>query len=245
MSHTMGRMQVLARASALLSDLAAAPGQGLDDLAASTRLPRATCARLLAVLAGLGWVEHAGRRRGWRLGPRAQAVAEGAPYRTRLLAAARPHLAAAAERLGQPVALSVLLGARRLVLERCAPDGRRDRRLEVDADADIAASLAGRLLLALQPPARRRRLCRILALPDPRRWPGLLDAGELADELRRLARERATTACRRRLAAAAIALPDGEGGFAALGTHGPPPGHPRAVAELRRAAARIAGALAG
>lgn len=243
MSRRVGRVQVLARASALLSDLAAAPGQGLDDLAAGCRLPRATCARLLAALADLGWVEHAGRGRGWRLGPRAQAVAEGAPYRTRLLAAARPVLADAARALGQPVALSVLLGARRLILERVAPDGRRDRRLEVDEQADVPASLAGRLLLAIQPPARRRRLCRDLALPDPHRWPGLLDSRELATELRRLAREQEAVELRGRLAMAVRLLPDGEGGHAALGTYAPRPGHPRAAAILRRAAQAIARAL--
>lgn len=232
-------MPVLARASALLSDLAAVPGQGLDDLAAGAGIPRATCARLLVALAGLGWVEHAGRGRGWRLGPRAQAIAEGAPYRTRLLAAARPQLFAAARALGQPVALSVLLGTRRLVLERAHPDGRCDRRLEIDGQADVPASFTGRLLLALQPAARRRRLCRLLGLPDPRRWPGCVDRRELQAELRRLARAREDGGGGR-LACAAVALPDGAGGWAALGTHAPAPGHPRALAVLRRAARAIA-----
>lgn len=237
-------MRILHRASLVLSLLGAAPGQPLDDIAGACGLPRSTCARLLVALADLGWVEHHAGRGGWQLGPRAQALAEGRPYRTALLAAAEAPLRAAARVLGQPVALSVLAGTRRMVLARMLPDGTCDRRLVADPDHDLPGSSTGRLLIAMLPPAQRRRLCAVLGLPDPRRWPGAVDARELTAELRMLARERTLRQRRSGSASTAVVCPDGAGGWAALGTFGRTPEHPRTLAVLRRTATRIAAALA-
>lgn len=236
-------MRSLQRASLVLSTLAAAPGQHLDAIAAHCALPRSSCARLLAALAALGWVEHHGARGGWRLGARAQALAEGRPYCTALVAAATGPLRAAAHTLQQPVALSVLAGNRRMVLMRVQPDGTCDRRLIVDPDVGLAGSTAGRLLIAMQTPALRRRLCAACGLPDPVCWPGVVDAHELATELRALARERALEHTHRGMRSAATVLPDGDGGWAALGTFRRGSGHPRALAVLAQAAKRITARL--
>jgi IclR family pca regulon transcriptional regulator len=243
---TLHGMRILARVFSVLDDIAAAPGRSLDDIAGSTALPRATCARLLAALAELGWAAHRGRD-GWRLGPRAQAIAESRPFRSRLLAVGRPQVMAAAKRLGCPVGLSVLHNGRRLILVRAQPDGTEDKRLVDDGQLDLVDSIAGRLLLAMQPAPDRRRLCRDLRLPDLARWPGCVDRRELRADLERIAKDgMLTTICGRTAAAAvavAVALPDGEGGFAAVHTFSRPPLPPTAMAEMQQMAGRIAACL--
>ena len=234
-------MRLLQRASNLLSHLAAYPGSSLDELSEVTDIPRATCARLLKELTKIAWVEY--RDRSWHLGPRAQALAEGAPYRGGLLEIARPHMASASLKVGQPVALSVLHGAKRMVLERVWPNGRRDRRIEV-GETDPVLSAAGRLLIALQPNARRKRLCTLLKLPDLARWPGCIDLSELNANLIDLAKTRHIAISVRGLATTAVAFSDGVGGWAAFGSFAKLPGHREALQRLRRIAGKIEQELA-
>jgi DNA-binding IclR family transcriptional regulator len=229
-------MRLLQRASELLSHLAADPGRSLDDLSEATAIPRASCGRLLKALTRLAWAEY--RDRGWHLGPRAQAMVEGAPYRGRLLEIARPFLAAASRTLGQPVALSVLHGDKRMVLERVWPNGQTDRHLEI-GEEDPVATLTGRLLIAMLPPARRRRLCAQLHLPDPVRWPGCIDERELRTSLNELAQSGGLATTAHGLAIAAVVLRAGDGGWAALGTFARLPGHPHALRHLRKVRDKI------
>lgn len=90
-------ISVLARAAALVEQLAAAGAGGLAlrEAAARAALPPATATRLLHNLCILGWAwaDQQGQRGRYRLGPRLEALANRRPYHGRLVAAATSVLA--------------------------------------------------------------------------------------------------------------------------------------------------------
>jgi IclR family acetate operon transcriptional repressor len=129
---------------------AAASGYGLSELSEATRLPAPTVHRLLATLVTRGWVTQRPSSRKYVLGSAPIRVAASAG---RLDATARPWLAGLAELSGETAGLATL------------EDGWLVHTAEVPAPARLrvdvglgerlrpAALAAGRVLLALLPPA--------------------------------------------------------------------------------------------
>lgn len=208
--------QLLSRATLLLVHLGRHPaGLSLRALATETAIPPSTCVRLLRDLVALGWADQSGPRGGYRLGPRAASLAHSQPYRGRLVAVAQPLVAALARRLGAQVLVAVLRGDQRLVVLRAEGDGDP---LCLAEERELYASASGRLLVAHLPWRTRRRLVERIGLPSQRAWPGMADWEELSVEcsaIRRCGWVLNLPAGSDR-SAVAIAVPDGDGGTAAV-----------------------------
>lgn len=235
--------QVLVRATRLLVRLGAHPsGISLRALAAESGLPPSTCVRLLRDLVQLGWADQDGPRGDYRLGPRAASLDHDLPYRGGLVAMAKPVVAALAGRLDAQVLVAVLRGDRRLVVLRAEGRGDRDP-LCLAEERELYASASGRLLVAHLPWRARRRLVDAIGPPGPRQWPGVGTWDELGRECAAIRRDalvvnRPADGDRN---AVAVAVPDGDGGTAALaiGLLKYAWDERAAVAEARRAAAAL------
>lgn len=179
--------RVLHRAASLLTAIAEQPDRSTTVLAAAAGLAPATAARLLADLRGLGLVDQDGRRSGWRLGPALHALTRRQAYHDDLIARVQPHAEALRRRFACGVVLTVLRGEERVELFHREIPGRPVSTTPLPRQHDVVETAGGRLLLALQPAARRRDLCGRLGLPGPA-WPGLLTRRELDAELRTIAR---------------------------------------------------------
>lgn len=233
--------QLLSRATLLLVRLGRHPeGLSLRALAAETAVPPSTCVRLLRDLVALGWADQAGPRGGYRLGPRAASLAHDLPYRGKLVQLAKPLVAGLAGRLGAQVLIAVLRGSSRLIVLRAEGPGDP---LCLEEERELYASASGRLLVAHLPWRARRRLVDSLGLPDRQRWPGVATWEELGSECAAIRRSglvvnRPAEGGRN---AVAIAIPDGDGGIAALaiGVAKRSWSEAAAVAEARRAAAQL------
>lgn len=231
---------VLARAAVLIERLAAAGAGGLAlrEAAAQAGLPPATATRLLHDLCLLGWADQQGLRGRYRLGPRLEELSGRQPYHGRLVAAAAPVLDRLSVRHQVRVVLAVLRRDRRLALiERGHEEGVRSRERD-----DLYASASGRMLVAQLGWRDRQRLVATKGLPGPGQW----RAAQTWPELNAACRE-----ARRQgwiindptgpLIGIGVAIPDGDGGLAAIGVAlertrwGP-----GIIAATRRAAATIA-----
>lgn len=109
----------------------------------------------------------------------------------------------------------MLRGDRRLVVLRAEGDGDP---LCLAEERELYASASGRLLVAHLSWRARRRLVERIGLPAPRAWPGVADWEELSAEcavIRRCGWVLNLPADSDRNAVA-IAVPDGEGGTAAV-----------------------------
>jgi DNA-binding IclR family transcriptional regulator len=215
---------VLDRITSLMTCLAANrhAGHRLGDIAADCGLPPATCSRLLKRLVVLGWVNQDRNRGQYQLGPRTFALAHGEPYRAHLVDAARtvfPDLAGWTRDSG--VGLSVLVGRRRIFLYGI--DGFGQILMPVAHSTDLFASPSGRVLLAHLGSTAVHRMVDALGLPSREVWAGVSSREALLAALRQIRRAGAAWSDRLPggMAGVAVRVPDGCGGWAALGAWRP------------------------
>jgi DNA-binding IclR family transcriptional regulator len=99
-------VQSIRRAFAVLRTLAAGP-LGVSEVAAASRVPKSTAARLLAALAAEGAVEQVPGERRYRLGPDLLSIAKGLDETWDIIAIARPVLVDLAAELGEAAGVSI------------------------------------------------------------------------------------------------------------------------------------------
>lgn len=242
----MSSVQSIDRAFAVLDALARGP-LGVTDVAARTRLPKSTAARLLATLVGVDAVEQVPGATDYRLGPRLRALADADRPARSLVDVARPLLVALAAEVGEAVGLSVPEGSRVHYIDQvdsAQPVAVRDW---TGTRLPMHAVSSGRVFLAAMTPAE---LDRHLARPLERFTPSTVHLpGRVRAVLREVAHDGlAWTADEYAEGITSVAAPvvDGAGEVvAAIHVHGPsyrfPGDAPRAPIEasLRAAAGRI------
>lgn len=207
---------LLSRVTVLLTRLSRHPdGVALRALALESGIPPSTCVRLLRDLVALGWADQSGPRGGYRIGPRAASLAHEGAYRGRLVGEAQQLVTQLAHRLGGQVLIAVLRGERRLIVLRAEGDGDP---LCLEEERELYASASGRLLVAHLAWRARLRLVERIGLPDRRRWPGVATWDELSAECAAVRRIGWVVNCPPEGGrnAVAVAIPDGQGGMAAV-----------------------------
>jgi IclR family acetate operon transcriptional repressor len=151
------RVQSLERALDVLEAIGAAGELGVTELAARTALNTSTAHRLMATLAGRGYLSQEGGR--YRLGPKLLELAGARDLRTASVRAlARPHLERIRELTGESVNLVVLDGDRAIYVDQA--EGTHSVRMFTEVGTSVAAhtSGAGKAILAHQPPDAVARL---------------------------------------------------------------------------------------
>ena len=215
--------RLLERATTVIAALGSDP-QPLHAVARVAGLPPATCTRLLKELVRLGWADQDGNRGDYRLGPRAYTLTSATPYRQRLVASAAPAMRRLAERWPAAGFVLVVLRpwGRHLLWECGAYNGSASGRMRLVAE-ELWSGASGRLLLAHLPARERHRWIDHVGLPAPSLWKGIATSRELLAALAEVRRDgRVEMALpRRRLWACAVPIPDGEGGYAAIGAYLP------------------------
>lgn len=143
-------IQALDRALRILEFVADRPERdiALGQIARATGLHPATCSHIVKTLTDRGYLEQDAPGRGYRLGPMPFALTRGGAYRRDLAAVAEPYLADLSGRMGESVELSVLRGARRVVVAENEGGGAVAVRAGLVSDRDPFTTASGRLLLA-------------------------------------------------------------------------------------------------
>ncbi len=215
--------RLLERATTVITALGSDP-LPLHAIATSAGLPPATCTRLLKVLVRLGWADQDGNRGDYRLGPRAYTLTSATPYRQRLVASVAPTMRRLAERWPSAGFVLVVLRpwGRHLLWECGAYNGSAVGRMRLVAE-ELWSGASGRLLLAHLPARERHRWIDQVGLPAPSVWKGIATRRELLAALADVRRDGWVEMAlpRRRLWACAVPIPDGEGGYAAIGAYLP------------------------
>ncbi|MBS3821893.1 MAG: hypothetical protein GVY16_09380 [Planctomycetes bacterium] len=167
-----------------LEYLAGRPDQEvpLSRLADALGVSPSRCAFLMKSLLGVGAVDQAAPRRGYRLGPTIHYLARNGPFRRDIIDQAEPLVRSFSEQTGEAVVLVTMpRGCRHMLV---AVEGRHDVTIRPDVmhETDVYATATGRLLLASMPPADRQARVRQLGLPGEE-WPGIETHDDLVREL--------------------------------------------------------------
>ncbi|MCC6867218.1 MAG: IclR family transcriptional regulator [Burkholderiales bacterium] len=160
------RTPPLLRAFGLLERVAAADGAAtLQDLAAGAGLPKPTVYRMLAMLESAGLVtrEPDGRRIG--AGPRLLRFALDVQLSASAHAPRHAILNRLATELGETVNLTMLDGSEVVYLDRVEAEWPLRMTLQPGSHVPLHCTASGKLLLALLPATRRRRIVAELPLP--------------------------------------------------------------------------------
>ncbi len=114
----MKYIQSVQRACDILELVSEKPNEprALGDIARAAGLHPATCSHLVNTLVERGYVQQAGPRQGYQLGPMAYYLVRHGAFRSDLVTRAEPLLRRTAEELGEWIVLAALAGTRRMVL---------------------------------------------------------------------------------------------------------------------------------
>lgn len=158
-------MPPLLRAFGLLERVARANGPvALQELAQESGLPKPTIYRMLAMLGDAGLVAHEPDGRRIAAGPRLVRFALDVQLSEAVRAPRRAILKRLADELGETVNLTMLDGSEVVYLDRVETEWPLRMTLQPGSHVPLHCSASGKLLLALLPAARRRRIVDELSL---------------------------------------------------------------------------------
>jgi DNA-binding IclR family transcriptional regulator len=250
-SPTIG-VQSIQRAFAVLRALGDGP-LGVTEVAAASRIPKSTAARLLSALSAEGAVEQVPGERRYRLGPDLLAIAKGLDETWDIVAIARPALVDLATELGEAAGVAIRDGWTVQYVDQVEPPNPNPVQVRdwTGTRIPLHAVSSGQVFLAqLAAPVLARYLAEPVEAFTPRT---LTDAPALLERLREIRREGHAWVRDEYsvgLTAAAAATADARAEVvAAVHVHGPsyrfpPPGEEdRIAAAVRTAAARIGARL--
>jgi DNA-binding IclR family transcriptional regulator len=177
-------IQALQRAFDILEFLAQRGGEAapLGDIARHAGLNASTCANLLKTLVSRSYVEQAGPRKGYVLGPMAQHLGRAGGFRSDLVQAAEPLLVALAAQVHESVVLSALHQDRLFELARAEGDSLLQLRRDLQLVESVYRAANGRLLLAYLPEDGLEGFVARVGVPGEA-WPDMASGEALRREL--------------------------------------------------------------
>ena len=166
MASKRDRVPPLLRAFGLLEHVARAEGAlALQELAADAELPKPTVYRMLAMLETAGLVAREPDGRRIAAGPRLVRFALDVQLSAAVRAPRHAILRRLADELGETVNLTMLDGSEVVYLDRVETEWPLRMTLQPGSRVPLHCTASGKLLLALLPAARRRRIVSELPLP--------------------------------------------------------------------------------
>lgn len=188
MSSVTNGVQVIRRSFAVLRALGNGP-LGVSEVAAASRIPKSTAARLLAALSAEGAVEQVPGERRYRLGPDLLGIASGLAETWDIVGIARPVLVDLATELGEAAGVSIRDGWTVQYVDQVEPPNPNPVQVRdwTGTRIPLHAVSSGQVFLAqLAAPVLARYLAEPLEAFTPRT---LTDAPALLERLREIRRD--------------------------------------------------------
>lgn len=140
----------------------------LTEIAEGLQLNPATCANILQTLVSKNYLEHVGRKKGYRLGPMAFSLTNNVNYEQQLVSAAKDVMEALTLDLNETSILGVIRNNKRFILHLVNSD--QDLQVRSRTERNVYETASGRLLLAFMPQKERDTLLNQIGLPPAEIW---------------------------------------------------------------------------
>jgi len=159
----------------------------LSEIAEAVGINQSTCANIVKTLVAQNFLEHLGRKSGYRLGAGAYQLTGNLAYNENLILAAKDVMENLSRRLDESSLLGVLRNRKRFIVH--AVHGDQDLQVRTHTESAIYPTATGRLLMAFLPPKELDSLIQALRLPEPPVWAGIESKEDLLEALRDIRRK--------------------------------------------------------
>lgn len=155
----------------------------LTEISESLDFNQATCANILKTLVSRNYVEHMGRKKGYKLGH----MAFNLPYNQDLILAAKEVMEDLTAKLNETSLLGVLRNQKRFILHLVNSD--QDLQVRSRSERNVYETATGRLLLAYQSNKERNNFIASSGLPLEQVWKEGITAEALHEALDKIAKD--------------------------------------------------------
>lgn len=153
----------------------------LTEVAEGMNMNQATCVNILQTLVEKNYLEHLGRKKGYRLGPMAYSLTNNPTYYQDLLLASKELMEDLTTRLNETSILGIIRNQKRFVVHLVNSD--QDLQVRSRTERNIYETASGRLLMAYMTDKERTSLIHSIGYPTPDIWAGANTADELTAQL--------------------------------------------------------------
>ena len=159
----------------------------LTEISESLDLNQATCANILKTLVSKNYVEHLGRKKGYKLGPMAFNLTNNLAYNQNLIMAAKDVMEDLTAKLNETCLLGVLRNQKRFVLHLVNSD--QDLQVRSRSERNVYETASGRILIAYLSKKERDHFVASNGLPPQEVWKEATTPEGLHEALDKIAKE--------------------------------------------------------
>lgn len=154
----------------ILELVAQANGRGvtLTEISQELQINQATASNIIKTMTSKGYIEHIGKKKGYRLGPAAFMLTNEVPYGQELVNAARDVMEDLTARLNESSILGTLRNNKRYVLH--VVKSNQEIQVQVRTDRNAYETASGRLLMAYLSEKELEKFLHANGLPDKTLW---------------------------------------------------------------------------
>ena len=164
-------VQVMIKAFDILELIAKSNGQSvsLTEVAKKLGMSQPTAANIINTMVSRGYIEHIGKKKGYKLGPSAFQLTNQVPYEKELLDSAKSIMENLTSQINETCLLGVLRNYKRYIVNVVNAD--HDIQVQVRSERNVYETASGRVLLAYLSNSEREVFIKQNGLPDKSIWP--------------------------------------------------------------------------
>ncbi len=140
----------------------------LTEIADGLQMNQATCVNILQTLVSKNYIEHLGRKKGYRLGPMAYNLTNNLSYSQNLVLAAKEPMEELTTELNETSILGILRNQKRFIVHLVNSD--QDLQVRSRTERNVYETATGRLLLAFMSPKEQESFLQSNGLPPADVW---------------------------------------------------------------------------
>lgn len=165
-------VQVLIKAFDILEMIAQAGGRALTltEIANNFKMSQPTASNIINTMICRGYIEHVGKKKGYKLGPSSFRLTNEVSYEQELVEVSKKIMEDMTQKLNETSLLGVIRNQKRLVLYLA--NSSHDIQVQVKSERSVYETASGRLLLAYITEGERTKFLQQNGLPSDALWPG-------------------------------------------------------------------------
>jgi len=162
---------VIIKALDILELIAQAEGKALTltEISISLKMSQPTVANIINTMISRGYIEHVGKKKGYKLGPSSYRLTNEVAYEKELIEASREAMNQLTTQINETCILAVLRNQKRYILHISKTT--QEIQVQLSPDINVYETASGRLLLASLSETERERFIQTNGLPDKSLWP--------------------------------------------------------------------------